>query len=300
VDLDGDGHLDVISGSYRPGDLYVFRGLGDGEYAAGEALRDEVGTPLTAGKFRNTDAPDDSGLASAPCAVDWDADGDLDLLVGNILGGVIRIENQGSAREPRFSKSVRERIQVGGKQLIVPGGDAGPATADWDGDGKWDLIVGAGDGSVQWFQNVGERASPSFAAGAQLVPPTKLTGEIPLGTPLDGPGRRAKPHAVDWNEDGRLDLLVGDYFTLREPEPELTASQLEQRKALEKELRAAERKMTKLSERVDSEQPEVKAQLEALQTEWSALDEQLRPLRSDRIRTGRVWLFLRKRVTTSE
>ena len=46
MDYDNDGVLDMVSGSYDPGDLYLFRGLGNGEYAARETLVDEAGTPL--------------------------------------------------------------------------------------------------------------------------------------------------------------------------------------------------------------------------------------------------------------
>ena len=46
MDFDGDGIEDFISGSYDPGDLYLFRGLGKGEYAAAENLVDKAGTHL--------------------------------------------------------------------------------------------------------------------------------------------------------------------------------------------------------------------------------------------------------------
>ena len=74
MDLDGDG-LDVISGSW-PGELYFFRRESDGKFAAGEKLKDPSGTPIS------------FGSASTVFAVDWDSDGDLDLLLGNINGGV--------------------------------------------------------------------------------------------------------------------------------------------------------------------------------------------------------------------
>ena len=46
MDYDNDGTLDMISGSYDPGDLYFFRGLGDGKYAAVEQLVDQDGVAL--------------------------------------------------------------------------------------------------------------------------------------------------------------------------------------------------------------------------------------------------------------
>ena len=46
MDYDADGTLDFISGSYDPGDLYFFRGLGGGKYAKVIKILDENGTPL--------------------------------------------------------------------------------------------------------------------------------------------------------------------------------------------------------------------------------------------------------------
>ena len=46
MDFDNNGTLDMISGSYDPGDIYLFRGLGNGEYAKRELLKDENDIPL--------------------------------------------------------------------------------------------------------------------------------------------------------------------------------------------------------------------------------------------------------------
>ena len=46
MDYDNDGILDFISGSYDPGDTYLFRGLGDGRYAAVEKIVDKAGVPI--------------------------------------------------------------------------------------------------------------------------------------------------------------------------------------------------------------------------------------------------------------
>ncbi len=34
VDFNNDGHLDLISGSYDPGEVYLFRGIGDNRFSA--------------------------------------------------------------------------------------------------------------------------------------------------------------------------------------------------------------------------------------------------------------------------
>ena len=46
VDFDRDGTLDMISGSYDPGECYLFRGLGKGQYAARETIVDTSGKPI--------------------------------------------------------------------------------------------------------------------------------------------------------------------------------------------------------------------------------------------------------------
>jgi hypothetical protein len=48
VDLDGDGYADIISGSW-PGELFLFRGLPGGKFAAPEMLKDKDGNIINIG-----------------------------------------------------------------------------------------------------------------------------------------------------------------------------------------------------------------------------------------------------------
>jgi len=43
-----------------------------------------------------------------------------------------------------------------------------PDAADWDGDGRTDLIVGNADGHVLFHRNVGTDAAPRFMPGVPL------------------------------------------------------------------------------------------------------------------------------------
>jgi hypothetical protein len=71
---------------------------------------------------------------------------------------------------------------------------------DWNGDGLPDLLVGGGRGQVLVYPNRGSRTRPAYPFG-KLV----FTED---GRPLDV-GWSAAPHAVDWDQDGKKDLLVG-------------------------------------------------------------------------------------------
>jgi len=73
----------------------------------------------------------------------------------------------------------------------------------WDEDAKKDLLVGQADGKVELFSNIGSDGDPSFDGGTFLqVGPSGSKANIDVGS-------RATPEVVDWNNDGKKDLVVG-------------------------------------------------------------------------------------------
>lgn len=134
--------------------------------------------------------------------VDWDLDGDLDLLTGHNQGFFLLYRNRGSRTEPLFGLPEEVRPETGD----FPGRPS-PTLVDWDGDGRRDLLVGSSRSGVWFYRNVGEDGSPRFIEGVALK-----AGGAALEV-----GDRARASVTDWNNDGVHDLLVGDFFVKRDP-----------------------------------------------------------------------------------
>ncbi len=194
MDLDGDGKLEILSGSI-PGEIYCFHRKADGTWDRPQVLKDARGRTNNVGR------------ASAVVSADWNGDGKPDLLVGNIDGEVFLRPNQGTRQKPVWGPP--EQLKADGRPMMAQGRRVGPFVADWDGDGKLDLVVGYGSGKVVWYRNLGTAQKPRLTLAGTLVeaPPQERpkTDAVPKRS-----GLTAKVCVADWNGDGRPDLLVGD------------------------------------------------------------------------------------------
>jgi hypothetical protein len=105
VDIDGDGKLDILSGSYSrmerkmAGLFQVLYGNGDGTFRKAEVLKGTDGEPLiipTKGENEITNT-----ICTRPFAVDWDGDGILGR--GELLGNHLLV--QGRRQGPVFAEA---------------------------------------------------------------------------------------------------------------------------------------------------------------------------------------------------
>lgn len=163
----------------------------------------------------------DVGSNSAPCFVDYNADGLMDLVVGNggkwfwtSRGSLTLYENTGSTTAPSFTLVEEDWLNF--SEFNDSLSNFTPTFGDMDNDGDLDLLVGTERGDLIYAENTGGMDNP-----VQFSEKTITWKNILVG-------KQSVPQIADINRDGLLDLIVGEqngnlnYFpnqgTLENPE----------------------------------------------------------------------------------
>ena len=160
ADFDSDGDLDLVCGSFLDSFTY-FQNIG----TRTKPVFSE-GQPLTHnGQVIAMDLE-----MIVPHAIDWDRDGDVDLIVGDEDGRVALIEHSGGIvdgmpqfERPYYLQQVADELKSGAL--------ASPSAIDWDADGDDDIITGNTAGYIEYIENLSGRGvdPPSWAAPRRLA-----------------------------------------------------------------------------------------------------------------------------------
>jgi hypothetical protein len=188
VDWNSDGKKDIVTGENNGNiRIYLNRNTDAEPVFKGYSLLQVGGANFDCGSY------------SWMHVVDWNSDGLLDVLCGESGGTIFLMINEGALGAPLFNSS--SKIMVGGAVLDV-GSRSSPTVVDLNRDGKKDLLSGESGGTINYYENTGTNTNPVFRNVSKLA----VDGQV-----IDV-GYDPHPDVVDWDGDGVMDVLTGEFY----------------------------------------------------------------------------------------
>ncbi|MCP4701992.1 MAG: hypothetical protein GY862_34810, partial [Gammaproteobacteria bacterium] len=185
ADIDKDGDFDAFIGA-KDGTAAYYENTGSASEAE-FTQRMDTANPL---------GGVDVGYRSTPFLADINNDGKLDAFIGAEDGRAAYYENTGSAGEAVFSRRMDTANPLGGADA---GLYSAPFLTDMDRDGDLDAFIGAKDGTLHYYENMGNADKAVFTERTDMANPL---GEVNAG------GYSAL-FLADLDKDGDLDAFIG-------------------------------------------------------------------------------------------
>jgi hypothetical protein len=233
-DWDGDGDMDLLSGN-TAGYIEYFENL-SGPGAETPKWNRPERLKVDGEVFRIVAGPNGSiqGPAEAKwgyttlCVADWDHDGLPDIVLNSILGRVVWLKNIGTRTAPKLAQPQPINVEWNGesprlawgwerpqgKELLTQWRTT-PYVYDFNGDGLLDLSMLDSEGYLVFFERakVDEQVIVKHPRRAFL---DESNRPLQLNSGAAGKSGRRKLCFVDWDRDGKLDLLLNsanaDFF----------------------------------------------------------------------------------------
>lgn len=194
-DLDADGDADMCVGDYD-GFVHYFQNTAS---AGNPAVFNNIGLVFDI----STSAPIDVGSYATPQLIDIDRDGDLDLIIGERAGNLNYYKNTGTVNSFSFAITT---TSFGGVDVLKSNVTGYSVPFVYDSAGTYRILVGSessrtyalATGWIWRFDNIDGNLGGNFTLVDSLY---KSIWE----------GLRMTVHGSDINNDGSIDLAVGNY-----------------------------------------------------------------------------------------
>lgn len=216
VDWDGDGALDIVAGNSE-GRLLFYKNNGTDQkpdFAAPKPV-EAAGVPiLLRPGYHVVQGPFEASWGYlCPKVIDWNGDGLLDVVTSGSRAKYEVMLNRGTKTQPRLDNPVAikcDNLELWGTWRVRPA----IATID----GRNHMVIMDDKNSLHLYRQVDDY-NVEDTGQLRLTNGNIITGHNNLQESLGQLGR-GKLSFVDWDNDGRLDLLIGSIKRSSYPSPE--------------------------------------------------------------------------------